>query len=412
MALLRASALVSRYVRENVTCPSVSDFDRFGDWLVAFGESRPGLFLYATSDDTAWLYASRREELARYYRMYQPALETIAQLLNKRHLYTLCAELGIDYPETVYPDSTAALASLPASVRFPVVIKPTSQVGFVGQSKGEICADASNLVFRYERFREHSGYPPQLVAYDPLIAWPMIQAWHREAMSGIYSLAGFIDEDGGRFLVRAARKVLQRPRRLGIGLCFEDAPISERLATQVYELCRKSGYYGVFEVEFIHVKNQDRYLLIDFNPRFYGQMGFEIARELPLPGLVYAAARPPARRAVAPAFLAAPDSPPLHAYHYANKWLLAVLLTTQRLSRRLSSDERQHWLAWRRNPDSTYVDAICARGDRLPYFVDILVNLAALARHPRAFVRQFFLDARGRELAFLPAMSPWRILDW
>src|SRR5712692_4552560 len=32
----------SRYVRENVTCPSVSDFDRFGDWLVAFGEYRLG----------------------------------------------------------------------------------------------------------------------------------------------------------------------------------------------------------------------------------------------------------------------------------------------------------------------------------------------------------------------------------
>ena len=48
------------------------------------------------------------------------------------------------------------------------------------------------------------------------------------------------------------------------------------------------GYFGVFEAEFIRLG--DERLLIDFNPRFFGQMGFDVARGLPIVGLAYEAA--------------------------------------------------------------------------------------------------------------------------
>src|SRR5690606_21696062 len=54
-------------------------------------------------------------------------------------------------------------------------------------------------------------------------------------------------------------------------------------------LCRRVGYYGCFEAEFI--ADGRRRLLIDFNPRFFSQMGFDIARGLSLPMLVWHAAR-------------------------------------------------------------------------------------------------------------------------
>jgi hypothetical protein len=62
-------------------------------------------------------------------------------------------------------------------------------------------------------------------------------------------------------------------------VCFECAPLElvERIAT----LCRRIRYRGVFVVEFI--EDGDRALLLEFNARFYAEMGFGTARGMPLP---------------------------------------------------------------------------------------------------------------------------------
>ncbi len=74
-----------------------------------------------------------------------------------------------------------------------------------------------------------------------------------------------------------------------MGLLFEEAPVEEAVLDGLLRLCRCLGYFGVFEVEF--VRTEGRHHLIDFNPRYYGQMQFEISRGLGLPQLAYRAAR-------------------------------------------------------------------------------------------------------------------------
>ena len=51
------------------------------------------------------------------------------------------------------------------------------------------------------------------------------------------------------------------------------------LAAAVARLCRGLGYFGAFEVEFL--REGERRMVIDFNPRFYGQMAFDVKRGLP-----------------------------------------------------------------------------------------------------------------------------------
>ena len=115
---------------------------------------------------------------------------------------------------------------------------------------------------------------------------PMLQRYHPEAMKKIYSLSGFRDMSGSHIVMRAALKILQQPRHLGIGLCFEEAEVIPDLAQQTIRLCERIGYYGAFELEFIVA--QGRMLLIDFNGRFYNQLAFDIARGMDWPRLVYA----------------------------------------------------------------------------------------------------------------------------
>ena len=50
---------------------------------------------------------------------------------------------------------------------------------------------------------------------------------------------------------RASHKVFQRPRRMGVGIGFEAAPVDRALLEKLDALCEAAGYFGVFESEFI-----------------------------------------------------------------------------------------------------------------------------------------------------------------
>src|SRR5207244_9422236 len=108
-------------------------------------------------------------------------------------------------------------------------------------------------------------------------------------------------------------------------------------------LCKKIGYHGAFESEFI--ADGDKRLLIDFNPRFYSQMGFDIARGLPLPMLVLWAAQGDreqldAELEKARAWSASGDEV------YCHKTMLDLVLTLQGLSGQMTRDDVRHWRDW------------------------------------------------------------------
>jgi D-aspartate ligase len=228
----------SRFVRETIECPPVSDIDGFVDWLLRFGQKHSGCFLYSTSDDMSWVLASRRDEISRYYRLYQPPLDTIVGLLDKRRLYDSCRDVGIDVPETIFPDSEADVERIATTVRTPLLIKPRTQMLLRSKSKGRLCTDRLALLRDFQVFRSENTYRHEILAHDRSIALPMLQRYHHEAMTETYSLSGFIDESGQVFVVRAARKVFQRPRRLGVGLCFLGQSVKAELRQKIFDLCR------------------------------------------------------------------------------------------------------------------------------------------------------------------------------
>jgi predicted ATP-grasp superfamily ATP-dependent carboligase len=356
-----------------------------------FGQKQPGLFLYATSDDLAWLFASRQRQLSKHYRMYQPSLTSIMSLLDKRRLHEACAEIGIETPFTLFPESDAWLEAHLSELGFPTLIKPRTQVLLASKRKGTVVRSREELARVYRMFRAENTYGAEVLAYDPGISWPMLQRYHPEAMGDTYSMSGFIDESGQVFMLRAARKVFQRPRQVGVGLCFVGEPVNPALRNKLFALCRKAGYFGAFEAEFVRVG--ERHLLIDFNPRFYGQMGFDIAREMPLPTLVYHAARAVKGEALRAAVPHGPEQTDPANYHYMNRWLLELLMLTQTLSGRLPRGERKALQRILDHPEAHNIDAVRDAADTGPLVADVLLSLKHFVRHPRDFVRKFFLEA-------------------
>jgi D-aspartate ligase len=291
----RGRALFSRYVDQRLVHPLCSPGELV-DWLVDWGEEHPGALIYPSNDDLAWLFAKERDRLGRSFLMFSPSETTIVTLLDKLRLSEACAEVAIDTPKSIGLGVVAPegdVADRIDHLRYPLLLKPRVRIMLEGGIKGLIVQSPAALASQLSRFRKLVTFNSAFTACYPEIVEPIAQEYFSIGETSILSMAGFVDASGD-CVALASMKILQRPRKVGIGLCFEARAIEEPLVAKLASLCRRVGYSGVFEAEFVVAG--DRRLLIDFNPRFYSHMGFEVARGLQLPLLVWRASRARPRR--------------------------------------------------------------------------------------------------------------------
>jgi predicted ATP-grasp superfamily ATP-dependent carboligase len=384
-----AVARWSRHAAKRLRCPPFSDANRFLDWVCELGQREPGIVLYPTSDDATYLYALRGDQLSRTFRTYQPGLETILEVLDKKRLYGAAREAGLEVPDTWFPETDAEVARIAREAPMPLLVKPRTQVLSATHSKGLIVRKREDLVSRYREFVLSSSYGQALLDRVSDASQAMIQAYLPEGSRQIYVIAAFTARSGALFAARAGLKIFQRPRSLGIGLCFEDAPLVLGLVEASRRLVQRVGYFGLFQLEFI--KTADRYLLIDFNPRFYNQLAFDVARGLPLPELVYSAAcdnTDNTLNLVQDANEPRDDSDLV----FCNRFGLNFMVGAQLLAGRMSAAEARRWLRWHRERGAASIDPAVGADDMVPALVDVAAQLYGCARHPRAFFRSVVLD--------------------
>lgn len=387
---LLAPAYWSRHVSRRVRCPDPFETERFYQWLIDFGKREPVRHvLYPTCDDLAWLFASRAEELGTYFRLYAPGVATILDLLDKKALYFASKKAGVGVVPTEFPRDRREALEMARELAFPMLLKPRTQIQFPGH-KGLIVDRFDQFTAAYDRFVS-GAWPPACGEFVKGVEIPMLQEYLPQANDGIYSVAGFMGRAHQQIAVRASHKILQRPRRIGVGLCFEEATVDHEVLERLVRLCRTSGYYGVFEAEFVPRGTQR--LLIDFNPRFYGQMGFEVERQLPLGYLAWLGAMGD-EAGVDREIAAAREWREGRGYAYYDSFFLGLHLFAQGVSGRTPLPDVQRWRRWKRDHrrSQLLVDAVGRDDDPVPRFVAATREVYQAIRHPRSFVLDI-LDA-------------------
>ena len=385
----------SRHVASRVQCPDTRNFSAFGEWLETFGKNHSGIFIYPTNDDVAFIMAMRQESLSKHFALFQPRVNAIMALLDKKLLAENARKSGLAAPETIVLSATTNLKSTIEGISLPVLVKPRTQVGLRTRGKGHLCRNVSEIVAAVDAFRKTEIYATETTDYDETLSWPMLQRYHETAVSGMLSISGFIPRGSQPSVMLAAEKVFQRPRRLGVGIAFEARELPVDLARRLEHLCHEVGYFGIFEAEFVTDASSGEKLLVDFNPRFYGQMAFEIARGLRLPLLAYYSAIGDevalskelqlARNAVA--------HPVASTSVYSLAWTLKLMIWTQSIGGHLSKAEKKVWKEWIENNDRTRFDAITGGRDPGPCLIEAMTHSWRLMRHPRDFYRKFFRDS-------------------
>jgi D-aspartate ligase len=381
-----APARWSRHVSRTVSCPCSKDAAAFLEWLLRFGAEQPGHFLYPTSDEVAWLVASHRNELARYYRLYSPPIQSLVRLLDKARLVEDAKAAGLDVPKTVVPRNAADAECCGRMLGFPLFLKPRAQVFQLGFNKGLRVNSPSELISAWCSEVNRTTYGADVLKHVPDIHLLMLQSW-ASGPERIYTVDGFVDETGDLSASLACVKILQLPRGSGVGIIFEHAEIDPAIDDGLRRLFRNTGFYGVFDAEFLEVGG--RKLLIDINPRYYNHMAFENERGLHLPWLTYLAATGHSetlKMEIAKS-KSVSRSASMSRRAYVHRLRTNLLLRVQRLAGKMSAEDEVHW---RRRIDEygdSVTNPVWTTGDPAPVLAEMAAEIYALVRHPRSYLR-------------------------
>ena len=379
----------SRYVARHWRSPPLADVNGQVEWLEQYGRDHPGTVLYPTSDSFAWLQSAFASRISPHFLTYAPDVAAIEAVLDKRRLHEACRLVGIQTPTTYFAESEAEVLAAARQAPFPLLLKQRTQIFSKTGTKGALVKRPEDLLLQYQRFVASHTHAPALQARMPYASWPLMQEFRANARHGSYLISGFVNSSHTEIAAKAAVKVLQYPRTLGIALCMEQAPLDPHLTERILGLCRLTGYFGVFQIEFL--TDGEHKLLIDFNPRYYHYLAFDIARGLLLPWYAQLGACGE-EDALSRALAQARTVPDAARLAFASRLQFNEMLWAQRLTGTMSGNDVRRWRSWRRKNRDCIVDALADPVDRSPEAAAAVTNWWRHLRHPRAFIRKIALD--------------------
>jgi predicted ATP-grasp superfamily ATP-dependent carboligase len=346
----------------------------------------PRSAVYATSDAVLFAIALHHDELSKRFALYQPGLEAVLNILDKTKLIESARNAGIDTPETWLPKSAAEAGKIARDLGGLFLIKPRSQLSQRTLTKGAVVdGNEAQVTALFDRYLDDATYDSPFAKCNPEALTPVLQRFHQEAVDRVYSLTGFRTKSG-QMVVRGARKTLQLPRKIGVGLCFEDAPVDPEFVDAAARLCQQIGYFGVFELEFIIAER--RRMLIDFNGRFFNQIGLDIARGMNLPVMAHAATTATSEEL---ARIVATDTSSEGPYKtaFCNELELNQMINMHRIFGNITREDAKGWKAWITRMEHEAVDAVHDDEDPVPTYVALARNFMNICSHPRAFIRHY-----------------------
>jgi D-aspartate ligase len=383
-----SAAAWSRTVSRSWSAPAESDSEGFLNRLLEIGAADPGQLLLATSDETAWLYTLNAALLKQHFRVYQPSIDSMRRILDKKAFAEAAVKAGLVPLPSWEPSDPSDIATLAPTLPYPILIKPRTHVHRLRNDKGVVVHSSSEMIVEYQRFvdREHVR-----TANNPLLpnaGLPILQQFVPTANQGVYSISGFIDQTGELFVSRRSVKVFQRSQPVGVGICFESLPSDPVLSDAVRRLCRELDYFGIFEVEFIGFNEQ--WAVIDFNPRLFNQIGMDINRRMPLPLLACLDATGETaalRDAVEDAQAHDEDVPAA----FNDAFTLRAILLARTMTGRITRKDRSYWRTWVKRSANHTVDFAADAHDPMPGIIhalsEIRLGLRAIPRFLRSTPR-------------------------
>jgi predicted ATP-grasp superfamily ATP-dependent carboligase len=254
----RRAGFRSRYCTAEV-CP---DPLRQPEDLVRFlnhqaGDGAQKVVLLPTSDAYFLFLSRHRAQLADRFLLSLPSEAVAESVVNKRALYELAAAHGMPFPNSHFPGTYEEAVAVGGSLRYPAFIKPywghQWRSHFGGLHKGFKVQSPEEFLGRFREVLD-SGHSA------------LVQSYVTSPEDDLASLSMYVSQAGEVLAAFARKQVRQYPPNSGT----VTLAISERnaeLAETGARFCQSIGYRGIVGLELKLDREDNRYKLLDFNPR-------------------------------------------------------------------------------------------------------------------------------------------------
>ena len=233
--------------------------------------------LIPTDDYYVRLLSQNKNELNKYFTVTVDDWEIIDLFFNKRKSYPLAKELCIPIPNTYYPESIDDIEIISKSVDYPCIIKPSVMLDFYRYFKKKVfvCNSPSELVSNYNKALKI--IKPSDILIQEIIPGPS---------ENQYSVGIFYNKDQSyNYLV--CRRKRQHPIDFGNATTFAETVNLPVLIEYAEKILKKSGFFGICEVEFKFDERDGKYKFFEINPRTWKWHLISIPAKVPFLMSIY-----------------------------------------------------------------------------------------------------------------------------
>ena len=257
----------SKYCKHFLVCPELDDERKYIDFLEKILKTCIYDMIIPVGYRTNQIISKNREQLSRWVRLEVVHSEKMEIALNKKKTYQVAQNIGIPYPETVYPESFQDLIDLSTTIRYPIVIKGLQEAG------RNIVAYARNrdeLLQNFSRLCEENNLTGENL--------PMLQEYIQGRGYGFFALY----QHGTCKKIFMHRRIREYPVSGGASACAQSF-YDSRLKDYGIRLLDALEWHGVAMVEFKGNEQTGDYKMLELNPKFWGSLDLAIAAGVDFP---------------------------------------------------------------------------------------------------------------------------------
>ncbi|HEV8179122.1 MAG TPA: hypothetical protein VGP54_02330 [Gaiellaceae bacterium] len=319
----------SRYAEPRLAPDPLEDEDGFVAALRSLAEETDddALPVFPTHDEHVNAIARHADVLADRYRFPFPSWDVLERIQSKRHQLETAESVGLPVPRTFHPTSRDEALAAGEELGFPVLVKPSANVGFRRSHRRQLfrCESAAELESAYEAAAPHE---------------PMVQELIPGGDEELYTLGSYVNREGEALGLFSGHKLSQTRGFMGSARVGEAVWVEE-VVEQGLAFLRALGFHGISQVETKRDPRDGRYKLMEVNPRLWQWHSLAAACGVDLPYIAYRD-------------LVGEPLPPARMYGDGKRWAITLMAGSP--------------LALERPP---YVDAVFARDDPKPALVQL-----------------------------------------
>lgn len=267
-------ARYSKYCTKFIVCPEYNS-DRFAKFLVelAKNENLKDWVLLPSNDHAVYTISKNKTFLEKYYKFTIQDLSIISRIYDKGSLLEVAQNCDVPYPKTSYIQNTNQSIDLV----FPVLTKgregltfykSTGKKAYLADNQQELNKQLCDISSKIEL---EKTFTQELIPFD---------GSNKTVSFTAFSINGELKTHW------MGVKLREHPLQFGTATLTESIFVDDCLEYST-KLLKEIGYTGVCEVEYLRDPRDNKYKLIEINPRTWLWVGLAIKCGINYPVIVF-----------------------------------------------------------------------------------------------------------------------------